>query len=268
LFKNWLPSDYQIVTKGRLVSEKGKASPQVDVIVLYPFYPKHLLDKKLYLTAGVAAAFECKNTLMGSHIVKAVQNSVSIKDLTIYNKGTYKKELYSPIIYGLVCHSHSWKSDDSLTTKIITEKLVQSDQEYCTNPRQCLDFVCVSDLAVWSSLKQPLSLKLYEQYGTQVLKWDEGIQSAYALSDKYKFGDGTESRNNFTPIGTFLSKLLKRFALSDERLKHFSDYFASVLPKGAALKWRNWPNIHLSEEAKKDLILNESKYLKEGFLNV
>src|SRR5258706_2694249 len=63
VFKDWLPPDYQVVTKGRLLSENGIAGPQVDIIILYPFYPKKLLDKKLYLTAGVAAAFECKNTL-------------------------------------------------------------------------------------------------------------------------------------------------------------------------------------------------------------
>lgn len=71
IFRNWLPKDYQVVTKGRLLSEKGVAGPQVDVIVLHPFYPAHLLDKKLYLTAGVAAAFECKNTLKSSHIEDA-----------------------------------------------------------------------------------------------------------------------------------------------------------------------------------------------------
>ena len=50
VFRNWLPADYQVVTKGRLLSEKGIASPQVDVIVLHPFYPKQLLDKKLYFS--------------------------------------------------------------------------------------------------------------------------------------------------------------------------------------------------------------------------
>ena len=48
ILKDWLPHTVHIVTNGRILSEKGIASPQVDVIVLRPEYPKHLLDKKLY----------------------------------------------------------------------------------------------------------------------------------------------------------------------------------------------------------------------------
>src|SRR4029078_7661390 len=60
LFRVWLPSYLHVVTKGRILTESGYASPQIDLLVLAPCYPKILLDKKLYLAAGVAAAFECK----------------------------------------------------------------------------------------------------------------------------------------------------------------------------------------------------------------
>ena len=60
----WLPPTYQVVTKGRIISQQDTPpSPQVDVLVLKPTYPKGLLNKKLYLAAGVEAAFECKITL-------------------------------------------------------------------------------------------------------------------------------------------------------------------------------------------------------------
>jgi hypothetical protein len=49
------------VTKGRILTETGYASPQIDVLILHPSYPKILLDKKMYLSGGVAAAFECMN---------------------------------------------------------------------------------------------------------------------------------------------------------------------------------------------------------------
>jgi hypothetical protein len=61
LLKNWLPSYFHIVTKGRILTETGYASPQIDVLILHPSYPKILLDKKMYLSGGVAAAFECMN---------------------------------------------------------------------------------------------------------------------------------------------------------------------------------------------------------------
>src|SRR5437762_4573040 len=63
LLRSWLPHTYHVVTRGRIVGHEGAASPQVDVLVLQPAYPPQLLDKKLYLAGGVAAAFECKVTL-------------------------------------------------------------------------------------------------------------------------------------------------------------------------------------------------------------
>jgi hypothetical protein len=70
VLRDWLPDSYQIRTKGRVLGASGTAGPQVDIIVLRPGYPQRLLDKKLYLAGGVAAVFECKNTLKASHIEK------------------------------------------------------------------------------------------------------------------------------------------------------------------------------------------------------
>ena len=40
------------MTKGRIISEDGHTSPQVDVVVLKDIYPRNLISKKLYLAAG------------------------------------------------------------------------------------------------------------------------------------------------------------------------------------------------------------------------
>jgi uncharacterized protein DUF6602 len=53
LLRRWLPATYYVVTKGRILSHDGVAGPQVDVLILRPSYPKDLLNKKLYLAAGV-----------------------------------------------------------------------------------------------------------------------------------------------------------------------------------------------------------------------
>ena len=79
LLRDWLPPSFQVVTKGRIIGSDGSTSPQVDVIVLKDVYPKKLLDKKLYLAGGVAAAFECKITLKSSHIEDAVRTARQIK---------------------------------------------------------------------------------------------------------------------------------------------------------------------------------------------
>src|SRR5262249_46695820 len=75
LLQSWLPSYFKIVTKGRILTESGYASPQIDLFVLVPSYPQVLIDKKLYLAAGVAAAFECKLTLKAVHVHDAVKNA-------------------------------------------------------------------------------------------------------------------------------------------------------------------------------------------------
>jgi hypothetical protein len=62
LLREWLPPNYHVKTKGRLLSHDGSMSPQIDVLVLKPSYPLKLLEKKIWLADGVAAAFECKTT--------------------------------------------------------------------------------------------------------------------------------------------------------------------------------------------------------------
>ena len=66
LLRDWLPRNYEVVTRGRIISQEGATSPQIDVLVLDGTYPKKLLNNKLYLAVGVAAAFECKVTLKAS----------------------------------------------------------------------------------------------------------------------------------------------------------------------------------------------------------
>lgn len=88
LLKEWLPSYFHIVTKGRILTHTGYASPQVDVLVLLPSYPKILLDKKLYLAGGVAAAFECKTTLKAEHISPAMKTASKIRQNLPKRKGT------------------------------------------------------------------------------------------------------------------------------------------------------------------------------------
>ena len=47
LLRKWLPTYFHVVTKGRILTDSGYASPQIDVLILYPSYPQILLDKKL-----------------------------------------------------------------------------------------------------------------------------------------------------------------------------------------------------------------------------
>ena len=120
MLRGWLPGTYEVVTKGRVIGEDGRTSPPVDVVVLKDIYPKKLLDKKLYLASGVAAAFECKSTFRPEHIEDAVVTGVEIKGLFPARKGSPYRELHAPILYGLLAHSHVWKNPGSLPTQNIT----------------------------------------------------------------------------------------------------------------------------------------------------
>jgi hypothetical protein len=99
LLRNWLPPGYQIVTKGRIVGHDGLSSPQVDVLVLHPAYPRHLLHKKHYLAGGVVAAFECKLTLRAEHLMKAFETCAIVKNLVPKRTGTPYRELHQAILF-------------------------------------------------------------------------------------------------------------------------------------------------------------------------
>jgi hypothetical protein len=125
LLRNWLPPSYQVVTKGRIVFPDGTATPQIDALVLRGAYPPRLLDKKLYLSSGVVAAFECKNTLKAHHIKKAAKTAALVKANTYLRRGSLLAELYSPPVYGLLAHSHSWKAESSTPIKNIDVKIAE-----------------------------------------------------------------------------------------------------------------------------------------------
>lgn len=82
LLREWLPPAYHVATKGRLISSDGRMSPQIDVLVLKPFYPRKLQEKKVWLANGVAAVFECKTTLRAEHISASAERCQAFKALS------------------------------------------------------------------------------------------------------------------------------------------------------------------------------------------
>ncbi len=153
LFKQWLPSYFHVVTKGRILTDSGYASPQIDVLVLVPSYPSILLDKKLYLSGGVVAAFECKTTVTANDVKQAVQTAGEIQRNLPKKTGSPYVEINSPIIYGLISHSHSWKGEHSKPIENIDNALFDADSQYVKHPIECIDLICVADLGTWTVAK-------------------------------------------------------------------------------------------------------------------
>lgn len=106
LLKDWLPANFQVVTKGRIITPDGTASPQVDVLLLKPEYPRKLLDKKLYLSSGVLAAFECKITLKSEHLEKSVKTAKIIRQSLESRKGTTPYKELNVQLYMAYWHIH------------------------------------------------------------------------------------------------------------------------------------------------------------------
>ena len=248
LLRDWLPRNYEVVTKGRIISQKGDTSPQIDVLVLKSSYPKKMLNKKLYLAAGVAAAFECKTTLKASHIVDALKTCAEIKNFYRPRTGTPFKELHAPLVYGLLAHSHSWKGERATPEENIKQKLIESDDKFVSHPRQQLDILCVADLASWTS-----SATTFIGPG-QIPEWssmapiygDRGSATSAYIGHSYSY---EQQVAQFTPIGVLISYLSQKMAWEDPSFRDLADYYriTNIAGSGAG-RMRKWPASIYSDE--------------------
>lgn len=226
LLRGWLPRTYEVVTKGRIIGQDGKVSPQVDVLVLKSIYPKQLIDEnqKIHLAAGVAAAFECKTTLKAEHIEKVVKTCVEIKKLYPDREGTPYKELHSPIVYGLLAHSHSWKHVGSTPDMNVLEKLHYVNQSHVLHPRQYLDLLCVADLGTWPLGKCTFnSSNVFRQIGLE-----SPFETGAAFSYYNRYTTSLNQTEGFTPIGVFISSLSEKLAWENPELRDLVNYYKGV----------------------------------------
>jgi len=248
LLREWLPRTYEVVTKGRIISQEGETSPQIDVLVLKGAYPKKLLNKKLYLAAGVVAAFECKITLKASHIAEAVENCVKIKSLYPNRTGTPYKELHSPLVYGMLAHSHSWKGKNSAPERNIEQKLHELDASYVSHPRLQLDLLCVADLAAWTSLKMTfIGPRQVPDWSTMApIYGPNGSATSGYIAHTHTYKHQVEQ---FTPIGVLISYLSQKLAWEDPSLRDLANYYRLTNIAGSGRgSMRLWPSSIYCEE--------------------
>lgn len=229
--RQWLPKGYHVVTKGRILSVDGEASPQVDVLVLTPSYPPALLDKKLYLAAGVAAAFECKTTVRKEHIREAIKTGEVIHRLAhpsgdrSSRTGTPYLELHSGITYGLLAHAHSWSAE---TASNHIGEVVDDGIESASHPRNLLDVVCIANLGTWTTMKISYN-------GPNLNVWHldrhrEEFPDGYASATMFgpapegTFPEVPESFPNI-PVAQLCAYLTSRLAWEDASMRDIADYF-------------------------------------------
>jgi len=261
VLRDWLPDYFHVVTKGRILFENGYASPQVDVIVLRPSYPKVLFNKKLYLAGGVVAAFECKTTLNAKHVEDAVKTGRIIRNNLPSKVGTPYKELTKSIVYGILAHSHVWKGENSTPIENVNRILQVTDKALVSHPSQILDFITVADLGVWQAMKHTYHDPEASGFGDLSSLYSENgaASSAYMIASIK--GDQSEY---FTPIGSFLSGLYSKLAWSYAEMRSLDQYFRSVDMLGEAeVLLRYWPmsiySIGVEEK------LKNGKHTKENY---
>ena len=280
LLKLWLPSKYHIVTKGRIMNTDGECGPQVDVLVLSPSYPEALLNRKEYLAGGIIAAFECKLTLKSAHVRKAAESSAIIRRLLKPSPtkiNTPYNELNALPRYGLLAHSHDWKGEGSRPIDNIERQLFESEKEITIHPNELIDLICVSDLASWHTNKLIMagrqSLKhmdsRYASLGEywNKLKEDGGLVESVHVAFTESLQQSDDSKKLFTPIGSFITRLLEMISWEDYNLRPIAEYFilTNLLGSGKG-QCRIW-DLNVFTEGVKREILNERHLFSLGRWN-
>jgi hypothetical protein len=246
LLSKWLPGTFHVVTKGRIISSTGQTSGQVDVLVLSPSYPMGLLSNKLYIAAGVLAAFECKRTLRREHIIRSVRNGVELSRMTRADKCVPHH-----IVYGLLAHSHELASIRNTPAIVLEQALKKADSQEVTDPRDCLDFVCVPSLGTWS-LMRVVGEKGQLTIGTS---YQGPVFEVKIMGKTYNLGLKDKHRN-IDPIGRFLTGLLHRLGQIDESIAAIAEYFQEVGLYGIGISqggMRQWPFEEIPEDLRSPL---------------
>lgn len=253
----WLPPYYHIETKGRILFENGKTSPQVDIIVLSPEYPKQLWNCKRYLAGGVVAAFECKTTLKKEHIKRLMQTAKTIREYTIDEKGTPRKDLQSRIYYGLLAHSHEWKTSKSDPKEIITKAIQEYDLLFISQPREMPDIICVADLAVWKRM----ALIVPKQPGVEIPRFNnDHIEAGYTVFD------GASNEDFYTPVGAMVFNMLNHLAWRNVGMRDIVSYMRKLNISGSGKgQTRTWGFDVFSEKTIKAMKYHE--IINGGFWN-
>jgi hypothetical protein len=241
VLRGWLPSVVPRCHKGEIDRSGRLYQSQVDVIVLKPAYPSALADKKLYMAAGVAAAFECKTTLKRRDVEDSVRTAAKVKALLSPRVGTQHQETHTPLVYGLLAHSHVWKSPESKPHEIIRGALNLTDALVCEHPRLQIDLICVADLTVWTQDTTP-----FVGPATWGARWetmapimgpDGGIITSFVEHNEPPAMSG-----KFNPIGLCIMDITRRLGWEDRSCRDLANYYRSVLSFSGFGTQRHWPN--------------------------
>lgn len=251
LLREWLPPAYHVTTKGRLIAADGTMSPQIDVLVLKPFYPRKLREKKIWLANGVAAAFECKTTLRAEHI--SAERCAKFKSLFPRRTGSPARELRSPLFYGILAHSHNWKAPASKPVDNV-DNAISQEIDKTHHPADLIDLLCIADTGCWSSMMVPYYNLTWGQPRNSHSQ-TSSMENWIPISSMMRSVIHSDSQIEFfQPVGAMLAYLTQRLAWDDASIRALADYYrlANLWGHGQG-QIRHWPQSVLSDDVRQKI---------------
>ncbi len=221
LLRDWLPAHFHVATKGRIMFPRGEASPQVDVVVLDPHYPKVFLNKKMYLAAGVVAAFECKLTLRSGHLKAAAETVRTIRELEKTPGRSARSELMGQIAFGFLAHS----LDDRIDRPGL-ETQVEEIGKNTEHPRHLLDLVCVANAGSWYSTRWIQSATPPWIHDASI-RWSPEEEMRWVTANMRRLDQvlfGYMQNQGDSVVGSALAAIFRRVAWDQPPLREIANY--------------------------------------------
>lgn len=227
LLRNWLPAEFPVVTKGRILFADGSSSPQVDILVLLPTYPRGLRKQKYIFAGGVVAAFECKLTVRGEHIRDAFQTSALIKQKAKRSQATPYDELNASPIFGLLAHSHAFRG--AVRSWSLHTAVERYQDRFAEHPRELIDVICVADAATIPVGKTVLfgkDLSSREKRELAELKMPHAVSTMYVINDERALGAEVDSRGQI--LASLVHDLTYRIASRYPHTREWNDHLGEL----------------------------------------
>jgi uncharacterized protein DUF6602 len=218
VLKSWLPPSYEVVTRKYIIPEIGDDSFETDIVILNPSYPRPLREREEILPGGVAAAFSVKLTLNAEGIRDGIDRAVRLRRILRPRIGAPRHEMLAPFPVGLLAHSHTWTRPTSKPRNIISEHLQRFDKELAMHPRESLDYLCVSDLAMWSVNRMPYFPGSSPMVDSQAETEEQRTEGAAFTSIQQ-----TDPDQNFNAVASLITHLLVRLSYFDSTLRPIAD---------------------------------------------
>ncbi|MGH3524908.1 MAG: hypothetical protein ACRDU4_19290, partial [Mycobacterium sp.] len=180
----------------------------------HPSYPRQLRERSTVLASGVVAAFSVKLTLDAEGLTEAINAAQQLRRLLPGHPAhTVRDQLFSPIMYGVLAHSHAWKGENSKPTENIENRL---REQAAANPREQLDIVCVADLASWFRAVFVIAEQMITDLNQAGISDEPHVQDVM-------FREHSSDANDAQPLGGLIYALLRQLSLFDPTIRPIAD---------------------------------------------